>query len=160
MVEALDRLIAGGGRRRRLARAALEADGLTIHTGARATGVHHDGHRFAVTLENNQVVPGERVLVAVGRRAEIGPLGVETVGLDPDARAIEVDGRMRAGERLWAIGDVTVHGGFTHVAMYQAGVAVRDILGTGGHRPTTEPYPGDVHGPGNWCGRAHPGAGA
>jgi pyruvate/2-oxoglutarate dehydrogenase complex dihydrolipoamide dehydrogenase (E3) component len=133
VVEALDRLIATEEpEASTLARAALEADGLTIQTGAGATRVHHDGHRFAVTLENNQVVPGERVLVAVGRRAEIGPLGVETVGLDPDARAIEVDGRMRAGERLWAIGDVTVHGGFTHVAMYQAGVAVRDILGTGG----------------------------
>jgi pyruvate/2-oxoglutarate dehydrogenase complex dihydrolipoamide dehydrogenase (E3) component len=39
---------------------------------------------------------------------------------------------MRAGERLWAVGDVTGHGAFTHVAMYQAGIAARDILGQAG----------------------------
>jgi pyruvate/2-oxoglutarate dehydrogenase complex dihydrolipoamide dehydrogenase (E3) component len=33
---------------------------------------------------------------------------------------------------LWAVGDVTGHGAFTHVAMYQAGIAVRDILGRPG----------------------------
>lgn len=36
---------------------------------------------------------------------------------------------MRAGERLWAVGDVTGRGAFTHVAMYPAGIAVTDILG-------------------------------
>jgi pyruvate/2-oxoglutarate dehydrogenase complex dihydrolipoamide dehydrogenase (E3) component len=57
---------------------------------------------------------------------------VDTVGLDPGARAVAVDDRMRAGERLWAVGDVTGKGAFTHVAMYQAGIAVADILGRDG----------------------------
>ena len=35
---------------------------------------------------------------------------------------------MRAGEGLWAIGDVTGKGAFTHVSMYQSAVCVRDIL--------------------------------
>src|SRR3954447_11001536 len=39
---------------------------------------------------------------------------------------------MRAGERLWAVGDLTGHGAFTHMAMYEADVAVRDILGEDG----------------------------
>jgi pyruvate/2-oxoglutarate dehydrogenase complex dihydrolipoamide dehydrogenase (E3) component len=39
---------------------------------------------------------------------------------------------MRAGDRLWAVGDVTGHGAFTHVGMYQAGIAIRDILGKPG----------------------------
>jgi pyruvate/2-oxoglutarate dehydrogenase complex dihydrolipoamide dehydrogenase (E3) component len=39
---------------------------------------------------------------------------------------------MRAGERLWAVGDITGKGAFTHVSMYQAAVAVRDILGEDG----------------------------
>ncbi len=39
---------------------------------------------------------------------------------------------MRAGERLWAVGDVTGVGAFTHMAMYQAGIAIRDILGQDG----------------------------
>ena len=55
---------------------------------------------------------------------------LDTVGLDPTARAIEVDERMRAGDGLWAVGDVTGVGAFTHMAMYQAGIAIADILGT------------------------------
>jgi pyruvate/2-oxoglutarate dehydrogenase complex dihydrolipoamide dehydrogenase (E3) component len=39
---------------------------------------------------------------------------------------------MRAGDGLWAVGDVTGRGAFTHMAMYQADIAVRDILGQGG----------------------------
>jgi pyruvate/2-oxoglutarate dehydrogenase complex dihydrolipoamide dehydrogenase (E3) component len=59
-------------------------------------------------------------------------VGVDTVGLDPVARSLSVDDRMRAGEGLWAVGDVTGHGAFTHIATYQAAIAVRDILGTPG----------------------------
>jgi pyruvate/2-oxoglutarate dehydrogenase complex dihydrolipoamide dehydrogenase (E3) component len=39
---------------------------------------------------------------------------------------------MRAGDRLWAVGDVTGVGAFTHIAIYQAGYALRDILGRNG----------------------------
>ena len=39
---------------------------------------------------------------------------------------------MRAGEKLWAVGDITGKGAFTHVSMYQAAVVVRDILGEDG----------------------------
>ena len=35
-------------------------------------------------------------------------------------------------EELWAIGDVTGKGAFTHVSMYQSAVALRDVLGEDG----------------------------
>jgi pyruvate/2-oxoglutarate dehydrogenase complex dihydrolipoamide dehydrogenase (E3) component len=54
------------------------------------------------------------------------------VGLDPAAGAVHTDGQMRAGEGLWAVGDITGRGAFTHVSMYQAQIAVRDILGRPG----------------------------
>lgn len=69
---------------------------------------------------------GERVLVA-GRRANLAH-----IGLDPQQRFIAADEHMRAGDRLWSVGDVTGKGAFTHVAVYQAGIAVRDILGQPG----------------------------
>ena len=72
------------------------------------------------------------MLVAAGRIPNLDDLGLETVGLDPTARTIEVDDRMRAGEGLWAIGDVTGKGAFTHVSMYQNAIARRDILGEDG----------------------------
>lgn len=54
------------------------------------------------------------------------------MGLDPQARSVETDERMRAGERLWAVGDITGQGAFTQVSMYQGAVVVRDILGEDG----------------------------
>ena len=45
---------------------------------------------------------------------------------------METDERMRAGEGLYAIGDITGKGAFTHVSMYQAAVVVRDVLGEDG----------------------------
>ena len=51
------------------------------------------------------------------------------MGLDPSMRFLEPDDHLRVGQRMWAIGDVTVNGGFTHVAIYQADIVVNDILG-------------------------------
>jgi pyruvate/2-oxoglutarate dehydrogenase complex dihydrolipoamide dehydrogenase (E3) component len=131
VVEALDRLLpVEEPESSALIQPILEADGITVHTGTRATAVTHDGDQFTVTAGGE--LRAERVLVAVGRRADLGALGVDSVGLEPGAPAVAVDERMRAGERLWAVGDVTGHGAFTHMAMYQASIAVRDILGQDG----------------------------
>jgi dihydrolipoamide dehydrogenase len=56
-------------------------------------------------------------------------LGLETVGVTADGRGIPVDGRLRAGERLWALGDVTGIWPLTHVGKYQGEVVASNILG-------------------------------
>lgn len=80
-------------------------------------------------LDNGEAVAARRLLVATGRRTDLAALGVAAVGLDEDARGIDVDERMRAADGVWAIGDVTGKGAFTHVSLYQAQIAVADILG-------------------------------
>jgi pyruvate/2-oxoglutarate dehydrogenase complex dihydrolipoamide dehydrogenase (E3) component len=109
-------------------------EGIVVHTGSRAVSVKHDGNSFTVGLDDGHALGGRCLLVATGRRANLGNLGLDTVGLDPTAHAVPVDTRMRAGDGLWSVGDCTGHGAFTHVAMYQAGVAAADILG----RPHSE----------------------
>ena len=133
VVEAADRLVAlEEPESSALAQAALERDGVTVHCGLAAERVRHDGAGFTVALKGGATVAGEKLLVATGRKVNLGGLGLDTVGLDPHVRALPVDERMRAGDKLWAVGDVTGHGAFTHMAMYQAGIAVRDILGQDG----------------------------
>lgn len=133
VVEAMDRLLpVEEPESSKLVKSALAADGISIRTGTRASGVRHDGEQFTVTVGDGSELTGEKLLVAVGRKAELAGLGLDSVGLDPGARAIKVDEHMRAGEGLWAVGDVTGHGAFTHVAMYQARIATRDILGEAG----------------------------
>jgi pyruvate/2-oxoglutarate dehydrogenase complex dihydrolipoamide dehydrogenase (E3) component len=133
VVEAADRILAlEEPESGELAQRALERDGVTFRTGVKATKVQHDDGGFTVTLDDGSEAKGEKLLVATGRRVHIKSLGLDTVGIDPDARAIEVDEHLRAAEGVWAIGDVTGKGAFTHTAMYQANVAVFDILGAEG----------------------------
>jgi pyruvate/2-oxoglutarate dehydrogenase complex dihydrolipoamide dehydrogenase (E3) component len=107
-------------------------EGITVRTDTRAAQISHDGQRFTLTLAGGDTLTAQRLLVATGRRADLAPLGVGAYGLDETAATIATDERMRAAEGLWAIGDVTGKGAFTHVSMYQAAIATRDILGQDG----------------------------
>jgi pyruvate/2-oxoglutarate dehydrogenase complex dihydrolipoamide dehydrogenase (E3) component len=107
------------------------AEGITVCTNAPAERVSHNGTHFSVHLGMSTLM-AERLLVSTGRRTDLAALGVAAVGLDPAARVIPTDGWMRAADGVWAIGDVTGKGAFTHMSMYQAGIALRDILGQGG----------------------------
>ncbi|RYY48414.1 MAG: NAD(P)/FAD-dependent oxidoreductase [Actinomycetales bacterium] len=109
-------------------RGAFERDGIDVREGDSITSVSHDGTQFTLDLASG-TVHAEQVLVAAGRKPSIGDLGLETVGLDPHARSIEVDDAMLATDGVWVVGDVAGRGAFTHVSMYQADRAARAILG-------------------------------
>ncbi|GAA1819559.1 NAD(P)/FAD-dependent oxidoreductase [Luedemannella flava] len=133
VVERSDRLVAvEEPEASELAATALRGDGITVHTGATTQRVAYSEEGFVVSLSDGTTLRAEKLLVAAGRRAELDTLGLDTVGLDPSARSVATDEWMRAGDGLWAVGDLTGHGAFTHMAMYEADVAVRDILGQGG----------------------------
>jgi len=66
--------------------------------------------------------------VATGRRPRL-PEGLDTVGVTAGPHGIPVDLRLRAGERLWAIGDATGLWLLTHVGKYQGEVVAANILG-------------------------------
>ena len=89
-----------------------------------------------VTLADGTTATGEKVLVAAGRRPNLGDLALDTVGLDPSARSLDVDEHMQVSDGLYAIGDVTGRGAFTHVAVWQARVLLAHLLGQ------DEPYGG------------------
>ena len=112
--------------------AVLQRDGIELWLSSRAQSVEQRGDAIAVNVDGGRQVTGKALLVATGRRANLGDIGLETVGLDPATRLLEPDDHLRVGERLWAIGDVTVSGGFTHMAIYHADIAVQDILGKPG----------------------------
>lgn len=108
---------------------ALEADGMTISTGVDVRCARRDSRGAALQLGEEWTERFEQLLVATGRRTNLAALGVASVGLDDSTRSIEVDDHMRAAKGVWAIGDVTGVGAFTHVSTYQARIACSDILG-------------------------------
>ena len=75
-------------------------------------------------------------LSQLGRLTRVDGLGLDTVGLDPPRRGIEVDARMNAAQGVWAIGDVTGIWPLTYVGKYQGRVAAANLLG----RPSAANY--------------------
>jgi pyruvate/2-oxoglutarate dehydrogenase complex dihydrolipoamide dehydrogenase (E3) component len=107
----------------------LRADGVELLLGVHATAARRDGEDYVLALDNGRELRGDRLLVATGRRPRLDGLGLETVGVKADERGIPVDAQLRAGERLWAIGDVTGVRLLTHVGKYQGEVVAANILG-------------------------------
>ena len=102
---------------------ALRDDGVEVRVGAKAARVESDRLLHADGSE----VQFDRLLVATGRRPNVD--GLEPLGLTITERGIQVDERLRAGEHVWAIGDVTGIAPFTHVGKYHARIAAYDIVG-------------------------------
>jgi dihydrolipoamide dehydrogenase len=115
-------------------RAAFEAEGIAVVTGARMTAARRQGSDGPViaSLEDGRELVGDEILVAVGRRPATSGIGLETVGLEP-GRPVLVDDRLRAvgvdGGWLYAIGDCNGLAPFTHMGKYHGRVAAAVILG-------------------------------
>jgi len=104
-------------------------EGIEVRTGGMATAVHYHDGRFTVQLDGGAKAVGDELLIATGRRTNLAGLGLGVLGLDDDLRAVPVDDQLRVAPGVWALGDITGHGAFTHMSMYQARIVVAGILG-------------------------------
>jgi dihydrolipoamide dehydrogenase len=107
----------------------LRRDGIELVLNASAASARRDGEDYVLSLGDGRELHGDRLLVATGRRPRVADVGLETVGIEPDAHGVPVDAHLRAGDRLWAIGDVTGLWPLTHVGKYQGEVVAANILG-------------------------------
>ena len=112
---------------------ALQKQGIELHLGVRATAARRDGEEYVLQLDGSTELRGDKLLVATGRRPRVEGIGLETVGIQADPHGIKVDEYLRAGERLWAIGDVNGIWPLTHVGEYEGDVVAANI--TGHQRP-------------------------
>jgi pyruvate/2-oxoglutarate dehydrogenase complex dihydrolipoamide dehydrogenase (E3) component len=107
----------------------LRRDGIELALGVHATAARRDGERYFLELDDGRTLSGDRLLVATGRRPRVEGIGLETVGIEAKSHGIPVDAHLRAGEGLWAIGDVNGIWLLTHVGKYQGRVVAANILG-------------------------------
>jgi dihydrolipoamide dehydrogenase len=108
---------------------ALRREGIEVEVGTRATAARREGDEYVLQLDSGTVLRGDRLLVATGRRPRVEGIGLETVGVEANPHGIAVDDHLRAGERLWAIGDVTGIWPLTHVGEYEGDVVADNIAG-------------------------------
>jgi dihydrolipoamide dehydrogenase len=115
-------------------RAAFEAEGITVVTGARLTTARRAGRDGPVVaaVADGREFTGDEILVAVGRRPATSGIGVERVGLQP-GHPVPVDRQLRAadipGGWLYAIGDCTGLAPLTHMGKYHGRIAAAAIFG-------------------------------
>jgi pyruvate/2-oxoglutarate dehydrogenase complex dihydrolipoamide dehydrogenase (E3) component len=109
--------------------AELREEGIELHLGVHATAARRDGSDYVLVLDNGTEVRGDRLLIATGRRPRTEGVGLETTGATFDAHGVRVDARLKAADRLWAIGDVTGIRLLTHVGKYQGEVVASNLLG-------------------------------
>ena len=106
----------------------LRRDGIELILGVQAVQARRDGDDYVLVLGDGRELRGDRLLAATGRRPRL-PAGLDTVGVTAGPHGIPVDAHLRAGERLWALGDVTGVRLLTHVGKYQGEVVAANILG-------------------------------
>jgi len=108
---------------------ALRGDGIELVLGMQATAARREGEGYVLELGDGTEQRGDKLVVATGRRPRVQGIGLETVGVEADPRGIQVDEYLRAGERLWAIGDVTGIWPLTHVGEYEGDIVAANIAG-------------------------------
>ena len=104
----------------------LGEEGVELRLGVKARRIEQG---FRVVLEDGSVLEAERLLVATGRTPNVKGFGLENLDVRVSEQGIAVDERLRAGENVWAAGDVTGIAMFTHVGKYQARVAAAAVAG-------------------------------
>ncbi len=110
----------------------LQSEGVTVQTKARVLRAEQHGSKKRVTVkQGEQLVAFEtdEILLAAGRQANVDELNLEAAGVVYTKQGIKVDSYLRTSKaNIFALGDVIGGYLFTHVAAYQAGVAVRNAL--------------------------------
>jgi pyruvate/2-oxoglutarate dehydrogenase complex dihydrolipoamide dehydrogenase (E3) component len=108
----------------------LREEGIDVRTGTSAIRARKDGEDTVVELDSGDEVRCDVIIVGTGRTPRAGDLGLESIGVELGERGeIVVDDHCRAGDGVWALGDVTGVMPFTHVAMYMARVIADNIAG-------------------------------
>ena len=107
----------------------LRSEGIDIREGAEVASAAKTETGVALTLKSGEVVEGDLILAAVGRRANLSKLNLEAAGVETTKRGVKVDKGLRtSNRRIYAIGDAAGGLQFTHVAGMQAGLVIRSAL--------------------------------
>jgi pyruvate/2-oxoglutarate dehydrogenase complex dihydrolipoamide dehydrogenase (E3) component len=110
----------------------LAEEGIALHEGTEIESVEPCETGIVLTVERQgrrTRIEGSHLLVAAGRKPRIEALNLDCGGIQYVKEGIVVDRRLRTSARgVYAIGDVTGGPRFTHIASYQAGIAIRNAL--------------------------------
>jgi len=107
----------------------LSSEGIVCRPLVEIADIERMGKAVAVRLASGELINGSHLLIAAGRRPTVEALDLAAAGIVSTAKGITVDARLRTtNRRVFAIGDVVGGPQFTHVALYHAGIVIRNAL--------------------------------
>ncbi len=117
----------------RLLEAYLREDGVDLRLETSLSAVHRDGSSRVALLRGpggtEAEVPFDQVLLGIGRLPNTEGLGLEAAGVEFTGKGIKVDRSLRTtAPHIYACGDLLGHDHFSHLAEYEAKIAVRNIV--------------------------------
>lgn len=125
---------------------ALKKKGMVIHTGCKVESVKVTGNvttTFAGNDSKSQSVTSERLLMAVGVRANVEGFGLEGMGVLLDRGFVQVDDHYRTtSPGIWAVGDCAGPPLLAHVAMAEGIACVEEMAGKHPHGVDYNAIPG------------------
>lgn len=111
----------------------LISEGMTILEGVKIDKVSAKNKNVRITISSKgktKVISGDALLVAAGRKPNLENLQLENAGISYIRQGIETNLQLKtSNNKVFAIGDINIKSlAFTHVAGYQAGLLVRNLL--------------------------------
>ncbi len=108
----------------------LKKQGIAVKTGVFCDTVKREGDQTRVTMKDGTVIDAEITLLALGVRANVENLGLETAGVEVERGFIRTDHSNRTtAAGIYAIGDVAGPPMLAHKASTEAHVCVERIAG-------------------------------
>ena len=111
----------------------LETEGVTFYLNTAIERTKDLGNEREVIIKGKdgqeKSLKAERLLIALGRKANTEGLGLQGLSLDFDKKGIKIDKRMRTNHtHIYAAGDVTGEYQFTHAAGYEGGIVLSNAI--------------------------------
>ena len=107
--------------------------GIDINTQAQVTGISENAGEYTVSFTRKgkeESVVADKVLMAVGRRANLDSLNLSDVGIECSRRGVAVNEVMQTNvPHIYAIGDINGSMMLAHAATFQGIVALDHIMG-------------------------------
>ena len=111
----------------------LQSEGVRFYLNSSILRVNDLGDEREVTIKDGSntmiTLKGEKILVALGRVANVVDLGLKGLGIEFSSKGIHLDRRLRTKHKhIYAAGDVTGQYQFTHAAGYEGGVVFTNAI--------------------------------
>lgn len=108
----------------------LQAEGVQIITNAHADKITVHGEEKTFHLADGQTVVCDAILVAAGRKSNVGGLNLGAAGVECEQNSrLKTNACLQTNvPHIWAAGDVSSEYKFTHVASYEGAVAASNAL--------------------------------